>query len=69
LNDMSFLTINTMISISVPGVAQLLLSVLYNLIFVDILYTDDWLIKMFYGDEVEMLDVDALNIYFEDCGV
>jgi hypothetical protein len=58
-----------MISISVPGVAQLLLSVLYNLIFVDILYTDDWLIKVFYGDEVETLDVDALNINFEDCGV
>ena len=35
--------INTMISMSVPGVAQMIQVVLLNLIQVDILLTDHWL--------------------------
>jgi hypothetical protein len=42
LDDLSFLTINTMISISVPGVAQMIQQVLLNLIYFDILYTELW---------------------------
>lgn len=43
LDDMSFLTINTMISMTIPGVAQVIAQVLLNLIYFDILYTEEWL--------------------------
>ena len=37
LNDMSFLTIMTMISITVPGIAKLIQGALLNFIYLDIL--------------------------------
>jgi hypothetical protein len=37
LNDMSFLTINAMISITVPGTAKLIQMALLNFIYLDIL--------------------------------
>jgi hypothetical protein len=47
LDDFSFLTINTMISLTVPGIVQLVTSVLINFIYVDILLTDLWLPQLF----------------------
>jgi hypothetical protein len=47
LDDFSFLTINTMISLNVPGIVQLVTSVLINFIYVDILLTDLWLPQLF----------------------
>jgi hypothetical protein len=49
MNDFSFLTVNTMISLSVPGIVQMFQSVLYNLVYMDILMTDKWLPKLLYG--------------------
>jgi hypothetical protein len=46
-DDFSFLTINTMISMSVPGIVQLVTSVLINFIYVDILLTDLWVPQLF----------------------
>lgn len=46
-DDFSFLTINTLISLSVPGIVQLVTSVLINFIYVDILLTDLWIPKIF----------------------
>jgi hypothetical protein len=40
---MSFLTINTMISMSVPSVAQTMQQALLNLVFFDIFFTEKWL--------------------------
>ncbi len=42
MDDLSFLMINTMISMSIPGVASMISSVLINLIYFDILYTEKW---------------------------
>ncbi|TNV72854.1 hypothetical protein FGO68_gene3689 [Halteria grandinella] len=51
LNDLSFLTILTLLSVSVPGIAQLIQSTLLNFIYLDILKTDQWFIPwMFQGD-------------------
>lgn len=50
-DDFSFLTINTMISLTVPGIVQLVTSVLINFIYVDILLTDLWLPQLFYSDD------------------
>jgi hypothetical protein len=46
-DDFSFLTINTLISLSVPGIVQLVTSVLINFIYVDILLTDLWIPQIF----------------------
>jgi hypothetical protein len=46
-DDFSFLTINTLISMSVPGIVQLVSSVLINFIYVDILLTDLWIPEIF----------------------
>jgi hypothetical protein len=48
---MSFLTINAMISISVPGTAKLIQMALLNFIYLDILLTDKWLIPLLFKDE------------------
>jgi hypothetical protein len=61
LNDMSFLTINTMISMPVPGVAQILLQVLLNFVYLDLLMTDQWLPQMFGEPDSEDK---ALNQFF-----
>ena len=47
LDDFSFMTINSMISMPVPGIVQLIQQVLLNFIYVDILLTDLWLPQMF----------------------
>jgi hypothetical protein len=42
MDDLSFLMINTMISMSIPGVASMISGVLINLIYFDILFTERW---------------------------
>lgn len=44
---MSFMFINTLVSMAVPGLVQLVLSVLMNFIYFDILLTDFWLPNIF----------------------
>ena len=34
----------------------------------DILQTDKWLLKLFYGEKAELLDTEGLNVYFEENG-
>lgn len=43
MDDLSFITINTLISIAIPGIANIILSVLLNFIQFDILLTEKWL--------------------------
>jgi hypothetical protein len=43
MDDLSFLTINTLISIAIPGIANTILSVLLNIIQFDVLFTEKWL--------------------------
>jgi hypothetical protein len=73
---MSFLTINAMISISVPGSANLIQMVLLNFIYLDILYTDKWLIPLLFTedndkdeDDGEYVDLGGpLNDFFDENG-
>jgi hypothetical protein len=48
LEDVSFITVNSLISISVPGLAQIFMQLILNLIYVDLLMTDKWFIPLFY---------------------
>lgn len=45
---MSFLTILSLISISVPGIASQILSSLINFIYLDVLMSEKWFEKIFY---------------------
>ena len=47
LDDFSFMMINTMIGMKVPGVGNLIQEVILNLIQVDILMTNKWLFDVF----------------------
>jgi hypothetical protein len=51
LNDMSFLTILTMVSITIPGIAKYLQAALLNFIYMDLLKTDLWLIPLIFPDD------------------
>ena len=42
LEDLSFLTINSLISIVVPGIPGKIQSALINLIYLDIFYPEEW---------------------------
>ena len=57
-----------MVSMTMPGIVQMLQSVLYNLIFMDVMQTDSWLLKVFYQDKGNVIDNIAMNPYFEDNG-
>ncbi len=53
---------------TVPGVIIFLQKVLYNLIFMDILHTESWLFHLFYQDDVDLVDTESLNSFFEENG-
>jgi len=66
LNDMSFLTILTLVSIQVPGIAKILQAALLNFIYMDILQTDKWLIPLIFptekqGTVVDQVDEEPIN--------
>jgi hypothetical protein len=48
LDDLSFMLINTMISMPVPGIVQMVQAVLLNFIYLDILLTDLWIPSVFH---------------------
>ena len=51
MSDMSFLTILSLVSISVPGIAKIIQSALLGFICMDLLYTDKWLNPLIFKDE------------------
>ena len=69
LCDLSFLTISSMISISIPGIASVIQAVMIKYVYFDILYTELWLEDFMgsiglYIDEVKN-DI-ALSVEFEN---
>lgn len=72
MTDSSFLTILSLVSITVPGIAKTIQSALFGFICMDLLYTDRWLVPLltsFKNDEDENVGKDKpLNPYFEQNG-
>jgi hypothetical protein len=64
------MTILSIISIPIPGVASLLLKALLNLIYFDLLYTEEWINKFMsnIGFDFNIEDDRPINAYFEDFG-
>jgi len=57
-----------MISIAVPGIAQLIQQVFLNLIYVDLLWAEYWLPQLFSQEGESESKTGGLNRYFEDNG-
>lgn len=56
-DDISFLMINTLISLSVPGITQIVQQVIVNFIYLDLFMTEKWL-------PFDDPDDEPLNDYF-----
>ena len=82
MNDMSFLTLLALISITVPGIAQTIQAVILKFLYLDVLMTEDWLYPMISKEEIELEDkpipenedediwIDkGINVYFEQNGI
>ncbi len=70
-DDFSFMMINTMLSISVPGIAKTLQKVLVNFIYFDILMTEKWLpsfLNWINGEDTNNEVDSPLNNFFEENG-
>jgi hypothetical protein len=68
-NDMSFITINTIISMPMPGIAQILLQLLLSFVYLDLLFTELWLPGWFESqDQYSEVEDEPLNDYFYDNG-
>jgi hypothetical protein len=67
LNDISFLTILSLISMPVPGIVQLTNLVFQKFIYIDIFYTEKW-----FPDLISALtiieDDHGVNEFFEENG-
>jgi hypothetical protein len=66
---MSFLTINMLISMNVPGIVQIVQQIFMNFIFFDVFYVDQWvpptLKKVSFNMDVPERPI---NDYFQDNG-
>jgi hypothetical protein len=67
LYDTSFLTINSLVSMSVPGVVQLMQGVFLNFVYFDLFYTEKWL-PLIIPEAALSDDEEGLNVYFEENG-
>ena len=50
MNDMSFLTLLSLISIAVPGIAQIFMNVILKFLYLDVLMTEDWLLPILVSE-------------------
>jgi hypothetical protein len=58
LNDLSFLTILSLISINVPGLAKVIQGAFIGFICMDLLQTDRWLSPLFFNENAINEDED-----------
>lgn len=70
---MSFLTILSLVSLSVPGLAKIIQGALINFICMDQLFTDKWLIPFIFPDDdlpsaTQSEEDTALNPFFDENG-
>jgi hypothetical protein len=73
MRDISFLTMLSMISIPVPGLASVIQAAFLKFVYMDILHTDLWLVPIIFPDENYDFDDEdqlsnkdsALNFYFD----
>jgi hypothetical protein len=62
------MSINSIISMPVPGMVQLVNNVIMSFIYVDIFLSDQWLPELIYGVERVDDDNEPLNSFFDESG-
>ncbi|TNV87423.1 hypothetical protein FGO68_gene11617 [Halteria grandinella] len=71
LNDLSFLTTLTLISVQIPAIVQVMQSSMLNFIYLDVLKTDQWLIPWIFRNTEpsqqqqnrRLLDTSNITVY------
>ena len=58
MNDMSFLTLLSLISIPVPGIAQIFMKVILKFLYLDVLMTEDWLLPWLVSENKNYYNID-----------
>jgi hypothetical protein len=70
--DLSFLTINSLVSFELPGIPSIIQSSLLKLIYFDILYTEYWLPQFMMnviGVDLDQVEGDtAMSLQFAENG-
>lgn len=70
MNDLSFVVSMSLISITIPGIASSIQSLLMQLIYMDLLMTDAWLSPLmeraFFSDEIE--EDTPVNMHLDEQG-
>jgi len=70
MNDMSFLTLLSLISIAVPGIAQVFMKIILKFLYLDVLMTDGWLLPWLISENkkyfIKEEDENELRILGED---
>ena len=61
MNDMSFLTILSLISITVPGIAQTIQAIILKFLYLDILMTDEWFYPIIIKKEEDFISNQITN--------
>ena len=67
MNDLSFLTTLGLVSLTLPGLAQIIQSIILGFIYMDMLQTDEWLNPMLFTEK-ELEDAKPLNKFFDENG-
>jgi hypothetical protein len=67
MNDLSFLTTLGLVSLTLPGLAQIIQSIILGFIYMDMLQTDEWLNPMLFTKK-ELEDAKPLNKFFDENG-
>jgi len=66
---MSFLTINMLISMNIPGIVQIVQEIFMNFVFFDVFYVDQWVPPTLKKVSLDMdIPEDPINDYFKDNG-
>ena len=66
---MSFLTINMLISMNVPGIVQIVQQIFMNFVYFDVFYVDQWVPPTLKKVSIDMnVPEDPINDYFKDNG-
>ncbi|TNV86294.1 hypothetical protein FGO68_gene17292 [Halteria grandinella] len=69
LNDLSFIINLTLVSIQIPGVAQPIMNIILQFIYLDVLQTDKWLNPIFENQFKEADQEDeGLSLFFQQSG-
>jgi hypothetical protein len=73
LNGLSVIMSLSLISLQVPGIANMIQQIILQIVFLDILQTSDWLVPFFERVNIDSdgnsVGDDSLNLYFANSGL